>query len=255
MQLRQMPLVCPRGLAALLLLGAITVPAIAQAPPAIRSITHVRIKPDKLGDWVAAEKDYAALVKKAGSDRTYTIWAAQTGPREFLLVRYYSKWAEMDVIDDPKMAEHAGAMAGIIARINASIESSWREIHSKQPDLTLPRPAEMPKMLRSARITVASGKMDEVLATLKANTLPAMKAAGVTAYGVGRVRYGAPTNQVLTHTGFNSWADLDGPTPIEKVAGRDAYLKYVETMNSLTTRTEWTIYRFREDLSYIAPAK
>jgi hypothetical protein len=255
MRLRQRVKMCARGLSAVLILGAIAVPAFSQAPPAIRAITHMRIKPDKIGDWIAAEKDFAALVKKAGSDRGYTIWQALTGPREYIMVRYYSKWAELDVINDPKMAEHAGAMAGIMARINAATESSWREIHSMEPALTLPRTAEMPKMIRTARMTVANGKWDEVIDTLKTVTLPAMKTAGVTAYGVGRVRYGAGTNQLLTHTGFNSWADLDGPTPIEKSAGRDAYLKYAAKMGTLTTRTEWTIYRFRDDLSYIPAAR
>ena len=255
MQLRQIAGVSARGFAAVLMLGAIAGQAFAQAPPAIRSITHIRIKPDKIGDWIAAEKDYAALVAKAGSDRSYTMWQGMTGPREYIMVRYYSKWAELDVVNDPKMAEHAGAMAGIMARITAATESTSREILSAQPELSLPRPAEMPKMIRAARITVANGKWDEVLDTLKTVTLPAMKAAGVTAFGVGRVRYGAGTNQIMTYTGFNSWADLDGPTPIEKTAGRDAYMKYVAKMGTLTTRTEWTIYRLRAELSYRPAAK
>lgn len=255
MQLRMKPVVCAHGIAAALMLAAVAVPALAQAPPAIRSIVHYRIKPDKLGDWRAAEKDYAALMAKGGSERSYTVWQSLTGPREFLWVRYYSKWAEMDVLAEPKMSAHAAALAGITARLNAATESAWREIHAMQPDLTLPRPAEMPKMIRVARINAAAGKMDELLATMKAITVPAMKAAGVTSYGVGRARFGGGTNQVLTHTGMSSWADLDGPTPIEKTAGRDAYLKYVEKVSTLTTRIEWTVYRFQPELSYAAVAR
>ena len=247
--------VCARGLAAVLMLGAIAGPARAQDPPTIRSITHLRIKLDKVGDWMAAERDYAALMAKGGSERTYIMWQSLTGPREYLFVRYYSKWAEMDVVTEPKMSEHAGALAGIMARMNAATESSWREIHAMQPDLTLPRQAEMPKMIWTLRITAASGKMDELLATMKAVAVPTMKSAGVASFGVGRVRFGAGTNQVMVHTGMSSWADLDGPTPIEKTAGRDAYLKFVEKINSLATRSEWTIYRYRPELSYAAPAK
>lgn len=255
MRLRQSAGVSARGLAAVLMLGTVAGQAWAQAPPAITAITHIRVKPDKIGDWIAAEKDYAALVAKAGSDRAFTIWQAMTGPREYIMVRYYSKWAELGVLNDPKMAEHAGAMTGIMARINAATESSWREILSAQPDHSLPRPANMPKMIRTARVSVAAGKMDEVLDTIKTVTLPAMKAAGVTAYGVGRVRYGGASNQIMTYTGMNSWADLDGPTSIEKTAGRDAYLKYAAKMGTLTTRTEWTIYRLRDELSYRPAAR
>jgi len=247
--------VSARGLAAMVMLGAVTASVWAQEPPAIRSIIHFQIKPDKVGDWIAAEKEIAALRTKGGSDRGYTVWQAITGPREFIIVRYHSKWAELDLVDDPKMTAHAGAMTALAARINSCVESAWREIHSMQPDLTLPRPAEMPKMVRTARITVAPGKMDEVLSTMKSVTVPAMKSAGVTSYGVGRVRYGAGTNQILSHIGFSSWADLDGPSPVEKAAGRDAYLKYVEKIGTLTKRTEWTVYRFRPELSYTPTAK
>jgi len=45
--------------------------------------------------------------------------------------------------------------------------------------------------------------MDEALALIKSTTLPAMKSAGVTTYGVGRVRYGAGSNQLMTHTGMS----------------------------------------------------
>lgn len=244
-----------RGLRAALLLLAVAAPSPAQDAPAVRSITHYQIKPDKVGDWVAAQKDYAALLQKAGSERSYTIWQALTGPREFIYVRYASKWAELEAVEDPKMKEHAGALAAIVARLNAATEGAWREIHSMQPELTLPRPATMPNMVRTARITVASGKMDELLALMKAVTVPAMKAAGVTSYGVGRVRYGAGTNQVMSHTGMSGFADLDGPTAIEKTAGREAYLKYVEKIGTLTTRTEWTIYRHRPELGYSPAAK
>lgn len=197
-----------RALAALLMLAAMAAPGWAQVGT-IRVMTHYRIKADKVGDWLAAQREFAALRRKAESERNYTVWQALTGPREYLLVSYYSKWSEMDVVRDPKMTEHAGDGVGIVARLNAATESSTREIHWMQPDLMLPRAAEMPKMVRTARITVASGNVDEVLDALRTMTLPAMKKSGITTYGVGRVRYGSGTNQLMAHPGFNSWVRTD----------------------------------------------
>ena len=239
-----------RGAAAILILAAVSAPAWAQGT--IRSVSHVRVKRDRVGDFQAAVHDMVELYKKAGSARSFTMWSAMTGPAEYVVVSYVAKYAEMDQTMDPKMKDHQGAMAAIAARLNSCAESMETEIHTMVPELTSPVGAAPPAYVRAGRTTVASGKMDEVLALFKNDLVPAWKKGGSTAYGVARVRYGAPNNQIHSFTAMKSWADLDGPPPVETAMGTAAYQAFLTKMRALTLRTEYTIYRYRPNMSYIA---
>jgi len=58
----------------------------------LRTVLFVKVKVDQVDNWKAAVKDYAALVKKAGSEQAYTVWESQTGPSEYAVVWYSDKW-------------------------------------------------------------------------------------------------------------------------------------------------------------------
>ncbi|MSV31134.1 MAG: hypothetical protein EXQ57_01285 [Bryobacterales bacterium] len=57
------------------------------------AITFYAIKADRIGDYLAAVKEIAALRAKASSARYSAPWASLSGPREYALVTYRSKWA------------------------------------------------------------------------------------------------------------------------------------------------------------------
>lgn len=239
-----------RGLAAILVLAATAAPAWAQQG-SIRSVQHVRVKRDRTGDFQAAIRDMVELYKKAGVSRGFTMWSPSSGPMEFVVVSYMAKFADMDQTMDPKMKDHQGAMAAIAARLNSCAESMETEIHSMAPELTAAPGKEPPAYVRTGRTTVAPGKMNEVLDLFKNEMVPAWKKAGIAGYGVARVRYGAPTNQIHTFTAMKGWADLDGPPPVETAMGTAAYQAFLTKIRALTIRTEYTIYRYRANLSYI----
>ncbi len=241
------------GLAAILILAAVPAPAWAQNE--IRTVTHVQVKSDKVGDFTAAVKEMVALYTKAGVAKPFTMWQALTGTREFVVAAYSSKWAEMDQTMDPRMKDHQGAMSGIGARLNAAAESIETEIHAVVPDLNSPQGKAPPPFVRTGRTTVAAGKMDEVLALFKNEVVPAWKKSGVTDYGVYRIRYGAPTNQMHTFTAMKGWADLDSPSPLATAMDPEPYRQLINKINALTLRTEYTVYRFRPELSYMPAAK
>lgn len=238
-----------RGAAAILILAAVSAPAWAQGT--IRSVTHVRVKRDRNADFQAAVQDMVALYKKAGVTRAFTMWSATTGPAEYVVVSYMEKFADMDQTMDPKMKDHQGAMGAIAARLNSCADSLETEIHTMVPELTSPQSKEPPMFVRTGRTTVAPGKVNDVLELFKTELVPAWKKAGMSAYGVARVRYGAPSNQVHTFTAMKGWADLDGPPPVETAMGTAAYQQFMTKMRALTLRTEYTIYRYRAGMSYI----
>lgn len=234
---------------------ALLLPLSAQQQPLIRSIVRFRLKPDRVNDFNAVMRERAALLKKAGSQRYFTVWAAQSGPREVAVVRYYQTWSELTPSRDPKMSDNAAAMANLTARMMACVEYTERVIDEVVPDSSMPRVGSLPPFVRASKMMVQPGKLNDVLAVLKQETLPAMKKGGVTTWGVARTRYGAPTNELHTYLGLSGWGDLDQPSPIRKALGEEAYQKYLAKMGGMLTSVEYTIYSLSADMSHQPPAQ
>src|SRR5690348_17278949 len=84
-------------LSTVLIVGAVTTTAFAQPGlPAIRSITHYTVKPERAADMAAAIKEYNEILAKAHYDQGYTMWRSLTGSTEMLQVAYHSNWADLD---------------------------------------------------------------------------------------------------------------------------------------------------------------
>ena len=113
---------------ALAAISALCLPAWAQQQN-IRTVTRYRVKTDRVGDLQAAIKEFNGVLQKGGSERRYTIWSSQSGPNEYLLVRYYTKWAELDVTQDPKLKEHAaqGVEEVVVMEVGPYAECDFAE--------------------------------------------------------------------------------------------------------------------------------
>ncbi len=220
----------------------------------IRTVLFVKVKTDRVGDWKAAVKDYTALVKKSGVEQGFTTWSAQSGPDEYAVVFYSSKWKELDQNEDPKTKPVAADLARVFARLDGATASLETWVDEIQPDLLI-RSKELPKMVRTGRIRTEFGKTDDLLALLKSETFPAMKKAGVSAYGVAIARYGTPNNEIHTYSSFNGWADLDAPYGLQKAMSDDEYKAYLAKLRPLVESVEWTMWRFEPDLSYVPEPK
>ncbi len=243
----QRGLVC--ALALPLLLG-VSAPAMAQDAN-IRTISRYRVKPDRDGDFRAAVKEYVAILKKANPDRSFTMWAALTGPREYILAAYFGKYAEFDVMEDPKLKEVQAELTGIAARLNACVESSERYIDEILPDLSLPRSAEIPKMVRVMRSQVKPDKVDAYTSLLKSELFPAVQKSGMKVYLTARVRLGRPSQEFSSIVGLDGWASLDGQPPVVLAMGADNYRQFVARITPLVEFSEVNVYRYLPDLSYL----
>src|SRR5215472_17534067 len=146
------------------LIAAATMPMAAQPKGNIRSTTRIVVKPDRIGDFTAAAKDFTAVVKKANWDKSYTVWRSQTGPTEFLLSMYSEKWAELDMTQDPKLKEVSANLTGIGSHISACEERSERIIAEVLPEMSLPRAGTPPKMICVLRTRVKPEHIDDYLA-------------------------------------------------------------------------------------------
>ncbi len=253
--MREMRLIRCCLVAAALAMTILSVPSPAQQQQGnIRSVLFVKVKTDRVGDWKAAVKDYAALMKKSGVEQGFTVWSAQSGPDEYAVVWYSAKWKELDQNEDPKTKPVAADLARLFARLDGATASLETWVDEIQPDLAI-RGKELPKMVRTGRIRVEFGKMNDALALLKSETFPAVKKAGVSAYGVAIARYGTPNNEIHTYSSFNGWADLDEPYGVQKAMSAEEYKAYLAKLRPLIESVEWTMWRFEPDLSYVPESK
>ena len=110
-------------------------------------------------------------------------------------------------------------------------------------------------MVRTGRTRVMPGKMDELKALFREQIVPAIKKSGATSYGVAVARYGTPNNEIHSYLGLSGWADLDSPFGVEKGMSPAEYKAFMAKVQTLVESTEWTIWKYQPDLSYIPAAK
>jgi len=223
----------------------------------IRSVTFYRVKPDRTADFQGAIKEYNAILQKAGSDRYYTTWQSLTGAFHYARVLYHSKWGELDTpaAQDLKLKEQAADLQRIGNRIIQCTESTDRIIEEVLPELSLPQTNDIPNFVRTLRSRVRPDKVNDYMALVKAEILPAAKKSGLKEYSVAQTRYGAPSTEFLTVVGLNKWADLDEPFGVPKALGPDGYQKLLSKIRPLLVESEYNVYRFQRDLSYLPAPK
>ncbi|HVO98325.1 MAG TPA: hypothetical protein VMT15_09680 [Bryobacteraceae bacterium] len=221
----------------------------AQPRMPISRTSTVMVKPDKIADFVAAVKDYNAVYSKVQGATARIQYQALTGATRYRLVQNYPDWAAMDV---PPVTVSNADLARINARIQACFESITSLVTELLPDLSTAAVTEPPTLLRIARTRIRPDKVDEWMAIVKNELLPAYKKAGLT-LTVRQVRFGAPTNEFYLSTRIANWADA-GKNPLRDSMGADAYNKMVAKLTALTTLRELDIFRYRADMSW-APAR
>lgn len=241
-----------RFLIAAVVLTAVCLPCFAQQGN-LRTVLFIRLKLDQQDNWKAAVKDLVALHQKAGSDQQFTIWESQTGPVEFAVVWYSAKWKDMGE-NDPKLKSSAADLARIFSRLNGQAENMNMWIDEMQPDMAISS-KEIPTMVRTGRTRVVPGKMDEFKALFREQIVPAIKKSGATSFGVAVARYGTPSNEIHSYLGLSGWADLDGPIGTEKAMSPAEYKAFQAKLQPMIEGTEWTIWKYQPDLSYIPAAK
>jgi hypothetical protein len=225
-------------------------PSVAQN---IRTVILVKVKLGQEENWRSAVKDYVALFKKAGSKQSLTVWDSQTGPSEHAVVWYSSKWKELGE-QDPAMKGSEADMARGIARLSGVTESLEYWVDEMQPDLSI-RSNDIPPMIRVGRTKVIASKMDEVKAIFHDVLFPAIQKSGATDWGVAYARFGTPTNEIHTYLGLKGWSDLDAPFGAQKGMTADEWKAFQAKLLPLIESTEYSIWKFAPELSYLAPSK
>lgn len=223
----------------------------ASAQPMLISRTvTASVKSDRAAEFEAAVKDYNAAYAKTPNPRARLDYQALTGavPRHRLVVSY-ADWAALDAAPTN---EGSADLARALNRIRACLDSSTTVVTELLPDVsTPPMPNEPPTLVRISRTRIRIDKIDEWLALVKNELLPAYKKAGRT-LTVRQVRLGGPTNEFFLSTRVANWADANKNWLIDSM-GAEAYNRMSAKLTALTTYRERDLYRYRADLSYSPP--
>ena len=241
------------GAIAITMISGLSSPVFGQSTPNIRSSTSYTVKPDRVGDFTGAIKEYNALLKKARYDKGYTMWLTASGPVEYRVVSYSSKWAEFDVSrnTDPKLKDVQVELTAIARRIMSCVEKYDRVLMQVNTALSLPRQAEPPKMIQVVTVRIHPDKLDDYLALMKSDVFPAIQKSEIKTFSVSQGRFGAPPYELRIAIGMDKWADVDGAPPMVKaMGGQDRFNAYLKKSRPMTSFAEYDISRYMPELSY-----
>lgn len=224
--------------------------------PPIAVTSRYQVKFEKSGDMTAAMKEYNQVLRKAGSERYYAVWRSQTGEASLLVMSFHKNWADLDYSgnNDPKMKPYMAEINSIGSRLNTCVTTGTRVMQEVRTDASLPPAPTIPKMVFVFTGYAQSGKLDEVLALIKSDLLPAVKAAGRKTFLVMTTRFGGSTREFQIASDMDGWSMYDAPIAVRKAMGDDRYEAYLKKMRALLTDGRYDVYRYDENVSY-QPAK
>jgi len=233
---------------------AVSFTAVAQPTPALLSVARVIVKPERAAEWREIEVKYTEAYKKGGGTLRVVYQSTEGNPYEYTVITALPGYAAMDGTSPYVKGSSEAAIAGLSARRNQCIMSVRTTMERPLPDLAIMTPgSEPPKRRRVVRTTVRPGMMDQYLEVLKNELVPALKKGGVKWFRARVVEYGGSRNQVTTGSGFNDWAEMDGPSVLEKALGKDAAAAWLKKISGMISSSEYLIYTYRPELSYVAP--
>jgi hypothetical protein len=221
-------------------------------PPSQANILRLdfyRVKPKHVAEFETAGKEYAALLREAAAPHGFSVWRSESGEREYLRVDSYSNYTELGA--NPIRKETSSDQTRLVAEIDSRIENTRRLIVRVISGASLPFDRDLPAIITITWMRSRLGKGGEFQTLAKSDLLPLMKKAGMKLFLVAQTVFGGPSSDYAIFTTLASWAVLDGPGPLMSM-GDEAYQRYCTKRNALMVSREENVYRFCEDLSYLA---
>ena len=247
-------------LAAFALLAA---PAAAQQQNDLLDVFTVQVKPEKMAQFEAVAKKIAAANRQNKGSDWLTV-SQEYGPgHTFRFISTRPNFAAIETANAAFMGAimKAHGQAGteqIFRDGDASMEKAWSEVRRRRWELSSNAPPDGAAMARltgearwvqTAIVRVRPGmgpKVEEQIRALKAaneraNPKITMLVSQAVTGQTGTVYY-------VTYL-RKSLAELDGAPSMAQLLGEDAYGAFLKASSEAVVTTEFTISRFRPDLS------
>ena len=236
----------------------ITAPA--QTPPVLLRVTQSVVKPDRVGEYLEIQKQYAAIYKKAGIPFRFVFRTAAGNVNEFWSIAPIENYAAIDNQTPLSKGAPEGDLARLTARLQQCVETTRVTYDRPLTDLYIGAMGAPPPVLRVVHTRVKPGMSDQYIALLKSELVPALKKAGVALFRAREVEYGGPRTDFYTASGLTKFADLDGENLLVKAMGADWFKSFLEkaaalTATSATTLLRPTLQASREEFVALLPGR
>jgi hypothetical protein len=215
-------------------------------------LTHVRVPPAKLGQWLELQRnEFVPALKKAGL-KDYTTYQTVVGTvSEFVIVRPYA-FAEMDGIDLLERALGAAPAAALRAKLGECTESMHRSIENSHNDLYL-NPGAAAVLLVS-RYRAMPGRAGDYMRFVRTEMLPVMKQAQeaktLAGFSVTTSVQGGEPGIITLNMFLETFAPLDGPPPVAKTLGPQGTAAFLAKSAGLISQLDQSILRRVPELSF-----
>ncbi len=234
-----------RGLLLSLVLAAAATTARGQDPAPWLEMTIVHVAPDRVDEFLAAQREISALEKEAGTEwRSVARTAVFGDTYRFVITSPLANFARLDRADDADPARNAA-----VSRIRNVITSRTTYALRTAPTLDNPLPdGEAPTLMIVQVVSVAPGREQEYLRVMAEDVLPHFDEAEMH-HTTGALTFGGEGGYVhVFHV--DNFAALDQGSPMARALGAPAALEVLAKLSGVVLRSEQWLVRYLPDLSF-----
>jgi hypothetical protein len=213
--------------------------------------TTTIVKPEMRREFEAALKQIVAAHRKAGTPWFLTLQNLAGDTTEYTTVVPVTRFGDLE--GPPFLVKVLGepGLETLSRKLDRCYTAQARQYSIRQPELEIDR-TDVPVGVYwlETRTLVVQGRMDDYLAWLKNDYLPALQRAGVAHLSVSRPIFGGEGGEVVSSRPLESLAEIDGGPVLAKALGetgaRAVNARAAPLVRSSTTR----IVMVRSDLTY-----
>ncbi len=234
-----------RGLLLSLVLAAAATTARGQDPAPWLEMTLVHVAPDRVDEFLAAQREVSALEKEAGTPwRSVARTAVFGDTYRFVITTPLANFARLDRANDADPARDAA-----VSRIRNVITSRTTYALRTAPTLDNPLPdGEAPTLMIVQVVSVAPGREQEYLRVMAEDVLPHFDEAEMH-HTTGALTFGGEGGYVhVFHV--DNFAALDQGSPMARALGAPAALEVLAKLSGVVLRSEQWLVRYLPDLSF-----
>ncbi len=207
----------------------------------------VEVAPGQVDEFLAAQREWAALEQEAGvSWRQVSRTAGFGDAHRFLILKPLDRFAGLDRPGrpDPERDRLAG-------RIQRAVRSHTTYALRTTPDLDNPLPDDQaPGLTLVQRVTVVPGREQDYIRVMAEDVLPHFKEADMR-HASGAITLGGDSGYVhFFHVG--NFAALDQGSPLARALGPEGAMEVASKLAGVLSRSEQWVVRPLPELSFRA---